>query len=263
MRFIHGFITLIAAIAVLIFAGSWVAEKYGIGPDLGIFDAIEEEADPYAYIYQRAQIPVKDRAKLSVPVQFMKGPSWMDGGRESPVVPVLMGPPKYWGGEFSSFSGQDGAKVMDGGGCSLPTVNLLRLDAEIGKRVAVFDRRVFVPAYAYYEDDSEGLIFALVVDEDSNQDEFYSCEDDAKMQIISPTDGSAKIIERTVSLSDLSRIDFEWENQQFTFIEREQTEDKISQRTIKISLTGEVVVEEEFPDLLLEAKAAFERTKSE
>ena len=261
MRFLHGLVTLIASVVVILFASSWLAEKYKFGPDLNFWNQDDEATARHENF--SVQVPVAAPVKLTVPVQRLVGPKWMQDDISSVLLPVIAGSPAYWGVGFTRYSTRDQQQVVDGGSCGIPTVNLLRAQSDEITRAPIFNRRLFIPTYAYFEGDSTKLLFALIVEEDTDGDNFYSCNDAARMHIVSLNDGSETILGRAFIPIDLSSIDFDWETRKFTFVEREQTSKDIIFRTIEISLTGEIISEELSRDLLNEAKAAFDRTEND
>ena len=260
---IYRSVVLAAAVMTVLLAGSWLAERYKITPNLGLWssgaDRTQFDRD---YL---ASIPVEGEAKLSIPMPpaFRGNPEWSSQGNETPVVPVYQQALQIVSIGFMSISYRSDRVEYRGGGCTTPTVNILRLDEETRAGVPIYDYRVFLPSYAYVRADEDETLFALVVDEDTNQDSFLSCLDEAKLQIRSLKTGEVKEFHRRFLPIDLTEINLDWSDQKLRFIERHIAGDSVKLKLITVSLEGELVSEEELPDMLSGAKQAFERTKSD
>jgi hypothetical protein len=127
----------------------------------------------------------------------------------------------------------------------------------------VFDRRVLLPHYAYFENGDEKLVFALVIENDIDGDGYLSCLDHARFRIISLGEAEAIEIERDFMPDDLSDVDYDIEMRQLSFIERKYVGKGIEQKTLVISFEGKLVSEGRIPDYLSAARQAFERTDSD
>jgi len=253
---------LAAAVMTVLLAGSWLAERYEITPNLGLWSGGADHAQiGRDYL---ASIPVEGEAKLSVPMPpLWRVPEWSSQGNETPVIPVFQQALQAANVGFASISYRSDREEYRGGGCTTPTVNILRLDEETKAGVPIYDYRVFLPSYAYVRTDEDETLFALVVEEDTNHDGFLSCLDEAKLQIRSLKTGEVREFNRRFLPIDLTEIYLDWSDQKLRFFERKSAGDSVKLKSITASLEGELVSEEELPDMLSGAKQAFERTKSD
>lgn len=264
MRYVHGLITLLAAILVIALGGSWLLHRFELGPELGIWN---EQFKSYWYeSYELGAVPVRGAGtkKLTAPVERPTTRGF-DRAKER-ILPVGLGSPEFsFGLGFSMMSARDEWTLSQGGGCRSPTVNLLKIEPDGASATPLFDRRVMIPLYAYYtrKDPTEERVLVMVIESDTNNDGNYSCDDHAHIAIISLKDGSTKIVDRVFEPSDLSRLDFDGDKRQFQFVERKYIDDAISQTLVTISFEGEIISETTLPNLLSGAKKAFERTSGD
>ncbi len=248
----------IAAVLVIAIGGSWLADKYGVGPDLGWWNT-----PGWLEAYNARVVPATDPGDVSIPIGAL-GPrrSWEIEDRTPLLLPVFYGLSfaRPFGYSISHASEQGAEQVMGAGTCSEATVNLLMIDVHAPDGTPVFDHQVFLPSWLYFSSNSGQSIVALVVDKDTNKNGTLDCGDEAKFESISLTDNSTNIASRSFSPDHISRIEYDTQTQSFSLTEAVPSGDKLLVKTITIARKDLSVTEVTAPDVLTKAKAAFART---
>ena len=261
MRIIHGLITMIAALAVIAFSGSWIAEKFDIHRGLGIIAEPATSVDPYTAYREAKGISVKDTAKLAVAISAhpWRREFWKDSAKRTIIEPVYAGElGMYLTGMSSSYRGS--AFVRDSGNCHSKIVNLIQIDSETNEGIPLYAKRIFIPSFAHFENEENKLVLAMVIENDTNGDDHLSCGDVAHLDIHNLVDGDVNRLPRSFNMTDMTGIEFDVEAGQFAFVERKIEETSIRLTTTTMTVEGEIISVVEAPDLLSRAKAAFENT---
>ena len=262
MRFISGAITFLASLAVIVLSVSWAVERYGFGAGLGIIT--EESLDDQFHV---TGIPIDgDIAPVITDSRLFDEIRWAQQGADRLLLAVGTGDmQRYFGRAFMSTSYNPDGQILQGGSCRRATVNIIEIDPESGAADVLFDRRVFLPSYAYLEtdDDDNEYLLALVVTSDTNEDGYLSCKDLAQFHIKRFDGQPDLVLEREFVPENISNINFRWRDGHFEFVERYYRDGNYVFSSITISADGETISKSETPDLLLTAKGAFERNNFE
>ena len=263
MKYLHGFFTLLASLVVFVFAGSWLFEKNGFATGLGLFSEMSEADGVAAPYFEWNSVPATGPGKLTAPI-FQKGTSLRFRDEYFTLIPVTLGEPaQSWRYGFRGGSSRDERSIARGGSCGDSTVNLLDVDLNEDSGTALFDSRVFIPVYRVYSDPDKQVVVALVVSQDTDDDGFLTCLDDAQIQIIPISEGPRLVISRSFKPRSISEIRFDWDRNLFSFVEQSSIDGGVQLQNVGISLSGEISITEISETRILEgARDAFERTVS-
>lgn len=257
MIFIYRLLSALAALLVIIIGGSWLAHKYEFGPDVGWW------VKPYWLGQQHTDIkddgiPAELPGDVSVSIDsHFNRNAWERAGQQSVVLPVLFGRAGFFG--FNRWSYMGGATHRSGGSCFEKTVNLLVIGDESAGE-PMYKHRVFLPYYAYFNEDAGESIATLVIDNDSNGDNKLDCGDEARFEIRSLSTDEIRTSTRTFIPDNLSQINYHSRDDQFTFVQVEYADNSIAAlKTISVARQSLEITETRAPDLTTKAAAAFNK----
>lgn len=251
----------LAALLIFVIGGSWLADKYDVGPDVDWWGQ-PDWFPAYWQNFENDGVPAIEPGDISVQVGApFRGNSWDLQGTETVLLPVMYGRSNFFNG-FNQFGYRGSSLFRSGGTCYQNVVNLLVISEGNPEGEPVFKHRVLLPYYLHFKNTASEAIAALVVSDDTNTNGKLDCGDNAQVEVISLIDNEVRTSDRQFIPENISQIRFDEENDSISFSEVEFTEDNVAIRSIKMSLQDFEVTETQAPDLLSKAKAAFSRTNS-
>lgn len=215
------------------------------------------------YSDKTSGVPVNGAVKLSSPI-FEERLSRLDLEEASGVlVPITVGEAGVTalaGQATFQFSSEGyGSFTSRASGCGpySPIVNLVTLNRSSGETSALFDRRVFLPAYGLLWLEDVTIIVVLVVEKDTNGDGLLSCDDEGHFELIKADTGERQKVGRTFLPYAVVFFGYANETEQLNL--GEVAEDGLV-RQFKLSVRNGQLTAIKTTDLLSKARAAFERT---
>ncbi|GJL94296.1 MAG: hypothetical protein DHS20C05_07010 [Hyphococcus sp.] len=262
MRALHGLLTLFAAILVIVFAGSWIGEHFGIASGLGLKETSNSgQKNESQYIYG---VPVGAYLEVSTDLAELLRESGWDAADGDPMhLPVFAGRQSKRNYLFWSSSGRGEVRWKMGGGCrqgfSGLAVNFLRWDAKAGTLDTFFRERVLLSLYGTYKSPKGEYLVALVVRHDTDGDGFLTCKDRARFEVISLTTGDRKILDREFIPDQLAWHGLVGNSESLGFTETRSAEDAPYLQLHELNILNGILTERDELKVLSEAAVAANR----
>ena len=266
MVLIYRLISIIAALLVIVIGGSWLAHKYKVGPDIGLWKTRDWEEVYRLREEKRLEndgVPATESGTVSIPLHGRgRTLPWEAEEGRSLIIPVSVEERRGFD-RFNRYGSYYGGFFSAGGACRDKIVNLLVVNSAHPEGRPVFDQRVFLPAFFYLSDGEEEAIAALVVANDTNSDGRLDCGDEAKFQIMDLVTREIVVAEHSFIPENLTRVWYDRREDAFAFAEVSSSKNDVSIRSIKIARDDLTMTETLAPDLIGKAQAAYDNAASD